>query len=283
LLADYLSKVQEVDDFSLQPSVFASILRDFGPLEVNRFASAHNAQLPVFNSEYWCPKSAGVNAFTFSWTGSHNFCFPPPRLVFRMLQHARECQSRIVLVVLDWKSQPWWPLLVSHQGSEWAPSAGRFRRLSGGARTLRPGRTPEAAFFGRGYPDCDLFVLEFDFSGECLMALRPSVVDVFLHGDWSLEASGLSPNDLEIASLSAESRARAAQARAPATLSTYAGPWQKFKLWCQQKGVPYLRASPLTVALYLTKIMRSASSLPEPGFVLFWRNLPAPPPVAVIL
>jgi hypothetical protein len=166
LLADYLSKVQEVDDFSLQPAVFERIMRDFAPLDFDRFASAHNAQLPVFNSEYWCPESAGVNAFTFDWSGSHNFCFPPPRLVARTLQHALECRARIVLVVLDWKSQPWWPLLVSTGGREWSAAVGRFCRLTGGARTLRPGRTPDAAFFGRGFPDCDLFVLEFDFSGK---------------------------------------------------------------------------------------------------------------------
>jgi hypothetical protein len=41
------------------------------------------------------------------------------------------------------------------------------------------------------------------------------------------------------------------------------GPWQKFKSWCLEKNVPYLPARPLTVALYLTKILRSATS-PSP-------------------
>jgi hypothetical protein len=81
LLADYMSKVQEVDDFSLQPSVLVSILRDFGPSDVDRFASAHNAQLPVFQSEYWCPEFVVVNAFTFSWTGFHSL-FPTAPLGF---------------------------------------------------------------------------------------------------------------------------------------------------------------------------------------------------------
>jgi hypothetical protein len=89
------------------------------------------------------------------------------------------------------------------------------------------------------------------------------VADVFLHGDWNLAASGLPSDDPEIASLSAEFRARAAQSRAPATLSTYMGPWQKFKSWCLEKNVPYLPARPLTVALYFTKILRSATS-PSP-------------------
>jgi hypothetical protein len=45
-LGNYLSKIKEVDDFGLQPLVFESILRQFGPLDVDRFASSHNALLP---------------------------------------------------------------------------------------------------------------------------------------------------------------------------------------------------------------------------------------------
>jgi hypothetical protein len=84
-LADYLSKVEEVDDFGLQPSMFEFVLREFGPLDVDRFTSPHNALLPVFFSEFWCVGTAGVNAFTTSWHGSNSYCFPPPRLVFRTL------------------------------------------------------------------------------------------------------------------------------------------------------------------------------------------------------
>jgi hypothetical protein len=89
------------------------------------------------------------------------------------------------------------------------------------------------------------------------------VADVFLHGDWNPAKSGLPSDVPEIASLLAELRARAAQSPAPTTLSTYMGPWQKFKSWCLEKNVPYLPARPLTVALYLTKILRSATS-PSP-------------------
>jgi hypothetical protein len=117
--------------------------------------------------------------------------------------------ARIVLVVLDWKSQPWWPLLVSNGGRDWSAAVGRFCRLAGGARTLRPGRTPDAAFFGRGFPDSDLFVLEFDFSGN-LKFISLCFAAYILHGDWSIEASGFSTEDPEIAALSDEFRACAA-------------------------------------------------------------------------
>jgi hypothetical protein len=147
-LADYLSKVHETDDFGLQPEMFRFLLSEFGPLDVDRFASEHNALLPVFFSEFWCPGSAGVNAFTVSWHGSSSYCFPPPRLVFCTLLHARESRARIVLVVPAWKGQPWWPLLVQHGGSDWSPLVRRCRRLPAGPRSLRPGRSPKDSFLG---------------------------------------------------------------------------------------------------------------------------------------
>jgi hypothetical protein len=69
---------------------------------------------------------------------------------------------------------------------------------------LRPGQTPDAAFFGRGFPDCDLLVLEFDFSGKLKFISLCFAAGIFLHDDWSIEASGFSTEDPEIAALSAE-------------------------------------------------------------------------------
>jgi hypothetical protein len=167
-LADYLSKVKELDDFGLQPSAFEFISQQFGPLTVDRFASAHNALLPQFFSEYWCPNSAGVNAFTADWSESRSYCFPPPRLVFRTVEHARECKADIVLAVLDWPGQPWWPLLVGSGGRTWASFVRRSLRLQKGTGTLRPGRFPAESFFGRGYPLCDVIILDLSFSGKHL-------------------------------------------------------------------------------------------------------------------
>jgi hypothetical protein len=59
-LADYLSKVKELDDFGLQPSAFAQLVEQLGPLAVDRVASGHNALLLVFYSEYWSSHSTPV-------------------------------------------------------------------------------------------------------------------------------------------------------------------------------------------------------------------------------
>lgn len=86
---------------------------------------------------------------------------------------------------------------------------------------------------------------------------------MFLHGDWDLGSSGLSASDPEIQGLLAELRSLTGSARATGTFRSYSGPWLHFKQWCQTKGVPSLPASPLSVALYLTLLLRSAKS-PSP-------------------
>jgi hypothetical protein len=164
--ADYLSKLKDVDDFGLQPEVFHEIVRRFGQLDVDRFASAHNALLPVFYSEVWSPHSAGANAFTASWSGVRNYCFSPPKVVARVLEHAQECRAEMVLMILDWLGQSWWPLLVRDPGSAWAPFVCRHLRLPGGPGTFRPGRGSADAFFGRRFLQCAAFVLDISFKGE---------------------------------------------------------------------------------------------------------------------
>jgi hypothetical protein len=200
-LANYLSKFKDLDDFGLQPSAFQQIVEQFGKLDIDRFASEYNALLPVFYSEVWTPMSSGANAFTFDWSGSRSFCFPPPRLVPRVLEHARECATLIVLVVLDWPGQHWWPLLVADSGRGWAPFMRRSLRFPAGPATFRPGRGSAEAFFGQGYPTCAAFVLTSPSLAKCLNIFLPLPTEVFLHGDWDPEAAGLPRDDPEICRL----------------------------------------------------------------------------------
>lgn len=89
--------------------------------------------------------------------------------------------------------------------------------------------------------------------------------DVFLSGSWNLAAAGLPADDPEVARLFNTLKSRASESRAASTVATYAGPWQRFKSWCQSKGVSFLPASPLTVALYLMRLLEQAKS-PSPVF-----------------
>ena len=83
----------------------------FGPHTVNSFVSAHNAQMQRFNSRYWNPGSEAVGAFTVDWNGDNDWLCSPIGLVPRVLRHVQACEAIGTLVVLAWKSTPFWPII----------------------------------------------------------------------------------------------------------------------------------------------------------------------------
>lgn len=114
--ADYMSKVIEMDDWAIGPNILNLISATWGPLDVDYFASEHNAKLPVFYSRFWCYKTSGVDAFTVDWSGSFGLFVPPVMLVARVLKKMLECKAQGVLVVPEWKSASFWPILCGPGG-----------------------------------------------------------------------------------------------------------------------------------------------------------------------
>lgn len=97
-----------------------------------------------------------------------------------------------------------------------------------------------------------------------------------------MAASGLPDSDPEVHHLLSTLKSAAPLSRAAGTLNTYAGPWARFRAWCESKNTPYLPASPLTV-LYLTKLWETAASpapvLTASGAIFFHHSmagLPSP-------
>lgn len=165
--ADYLSKIRDVDDFGLSAAAFAQVTSAFGPFSVDRFASSHNAKLPRIKAFFWCSGVEAVNAFSQDWgSDGVSFCFSPPHLVARTLQHARACRARIALVVLGWRSAPWWPLLCGSvaSGRGFAPFVVRQLFFPSARDVLVPGLASADQFCGKGVPLCDVYVLDVDFA-----------------------------------------------------------------------------------------------------------------------
>lgn len=114
--ADYMSKVIEVDDWSIGNNILELINARWGQLDIDYFASEHNAKLPVFYSRFWCYKTSGVDAFTVDWRESFGLYVPPVMLVARVLKKLMACKAKGVLVVPEWKSANFWPLLCKEGG-----------------------------------------------------------------------------------------------------------------------------------------------------------------------
>ena len=111
-LADYLSRIVDPDDWSLSPRLFHLIVDKWGPFHVDRMASHHNSRLPRFYSKFWCPGSEAVDCFTQDWgKGCNNYVCPPTCLVTAVLFHMQFCKANGTLIVPEWKTAPFWPLL----------------------------------------------------------------------------------------------------------------------------------------------------------------------------
>ena len=112
-LADYLSRIIDYDDWGLNQEIFAHIDELWGPHSVDRFASKHNTKLVRFNSRFWVKGTEAVDAFTVNWNGENNYFCPPIYLVPRVLHHARACRCVGTLIIPEWPSAIFWPLICS--------------------------------------------------------------------------------------------------------------------------------------------------------------------------
>ena len=97
-LADFISHIQDWDDWQLNPNVFSSLQIKWGPCTIDRFASYYDMQLPRFNSRYCNPGAEAVDAFTCDWSSEMNWWCPPVFLIPRVLRHAQNCQCKEILV-----------------------------------------------------------------------------------------------------------------------------------------------------------------------------------------
>ena len=75
-VADEFSRIIDVDDWMINPSIFAWVDYFWGPHTVDRFANCHNAQLDRFNSRFWVAGSEAIDAFTVNWADENNWFAP---------------------------------------------------------------------------------------------------------------------------------------------------------------------------------------------------------------
>ena len=112
--ADMASRVDNIDiEWELSPQAFREIWNRFGEMEVDLFATRKNSKCKYFCSWHKDPEALCIDAFTFKWDSLNFFAFPPFSLILRTLRKIQIDQACGVLVVPDWRAQPWYPLWLS--------------------------------------------------------------------------------------------------------------------------------------------------------------------------
>ena len=110
-IADYYSKYNDTDDWSIDKINFNNISKRFGPFTIDRFADNLNRQTSRFNSKFYCPQTEDVNCFTKDWKGENNFLCPPISLIGSTIRHLRICQASGTLVIPVWPTAYFWALI----------------------------------------------------------------------------------------------------------------------------------------------------------------------------
>ena len=97
----------------LNPDILSDALDrlDVKP-EIDLFASRLNHQFPRYISYKPDLDAEAVNAFTMSWSDVTFCAFPPFCIIPSVLQKIIKDRARGILVVPDWPSQLWYPILA---------------------------------------------------------------------------------------------------------------------------------------------------------------------------
>lgn len=112
-LADRESRIFHDDtEWMLSSSVFKEITERFFLPEIDLFASRLNHQIARFVSWKPEPSAFGVNAFNCDWSNFKFYAFPPFSVIDRVLEKTIQDKAEGILVVPQWETTHWWPLLL---------------------------------------------------------------------------------------------------------------------------------------------------------------------------
>ena len=161
--ADYISRIVDYDDWSVDPEIFTKLDIRWGHHTVDRFASYYNTQLPRFISRFWNPGSEGVDTFTCDWRDENNWLCPPICLIPRAIRHAGKCSASATLLVPQWPSAPFWPMLFPN-GIDPANFISDYAVIHKSELIVHPGRLGSNLF--KGAPNTNFLALRLNFRAQ---------------------------------------------------------------------------------------------------------------------
>ena len=100
-------------EWSLLIEVFQSILVQWGPFDIDTFASRLNYKVKDYVAWRRDPEAKFTNAFCFNWEPYFFYAFPPFSLISHCLKKIEEDKATGVLIVPFWATQTWFSVLMN--------------------------------------------------------------------------------------------------------------------------------------------------------------------------
>ena len=79
--------------------------------DIDLFASRLNNQMSTYVAYKPDPGAVAIDAFSLSWRKLNFYAFPPFSIIGRVAQKIQRDQASGILVVPDWPTQPWYPVV----------------------------------------------------------------------------------------------------------------------------------------------------------------------------
>lgn len=96
-------------EWQILPSVFKIINEQFGPFQLDMFATRINTHCTDYYSWKPDPDAKAIDAFNQIWNLPFSYAFPPFSMVGPALQKLQEDQGEIFMVLPLWPTQSWFP------------------------------------------------------------------------------------------------------------------------------------------------------------------------------
>lgn len=92
--------------WGLAPWAFEKIIKNFGKMNIDLFASNLNAKCKDYVSWKKDPDAIAADAFTLNWSSYKFYAFPPFSLILKPLRKIIQDKAEGAVVVLYWPTQP---------------------------------------------------------------------------------------------------------------------------------------------------------------------------------
>ena len=112
VLADAKSRVfDDKTEWKLNSSIYRDIVQAFILPEIDLFASRLNFQLKPYVAWLPDPDANFTDAFTLDWSRFVFYAFPPFSIITQVLKKIEYDRAKGILVLPNWPTQVWFPLL----------------------------------------------------------------------------------------------------------------------------------------------------------------------------